>query len=70
MSCQTFGILHGKAAARKDAKPHTHTMAPKASPVFFTVVMGASARRKKMIDNLTRIVTSMKRSVEAYNALQ
>lgn len=64
VSRQTIGTLHCNAAARKEPTPQRQMTTPRALPVLFNSSMGASARRNKTIEILTRIVVNIKRRLE------
>ena len=64
VSRQTIGTLHRNAAARKEPTPHRQMITPRALAVLTNSSMGASVRRNKTIDILTRIVVNTKRRLE------
>ena len=61
---QTNGTLHRNAAARKEPIPQRLMKAPSILLIFFNSWIGASARRNRTMDILTRIVVSTKRRLE------
>lgn len=61
---QTIGTLHRNAAARKEPIPHRQMTTPRALAVLVNTSMGASVRRNKTTDILTRTVVNIKRRLE------